>query len=315
MGGGHFVDVSRGVEAHGVARHGHGAVVAGCSGDAQVRKSDRSAVAGVDRERNVCRACSLCKGNALVQLTVKPVVFVEGAFPIVHNVEVANHERSARGRVEAFQLKSEGDPLVAVVVFEREGHLRVGEQAVDGVGKSQRGAADFEHDAARVWHRAEVLAQTADGKAEVESFALVGGREDGVLIEHDVRGRHGGSVRQHKAATDRLRGQIQRHDLAVHTGVHVANLGVVEHRLPTEGAKAWLVERPVNVAVVGDVHAHVVGVVTEPKVEPKFRDPAIEEVVRRIEVEAHQGLEPKHGLAELVPLPHDHGIREFCLWR
>ena len=208
--------------------------------------------------------------HALIQFAVEAIGLVEGALPIVQDVEVTDHKRTARRGVEALKLEAEGHPLVAVIVLEGEGHLRVVEQVVDGVGQADWGLPDARHNSRRVRHGAEVFAQTTDGEHEVEALAGVGGGENRVLIKDDVRGRDGRTVGEHEAAADRLRSKVERHCFAVNAGVHVANLRVVEHGLTAEGAKGGLIEGPVDVPVVSKVHANVVGVVAKAEVKPDF---------------------------------------------
>ena len=270
VGAGHLVDLARGVEANRVAADGHGAVVAGRGADAKICEAYGTTVAGVHREGDVRRTRALGQRHALIQFAVEAVGLVEGALPVVQDVEVTDHKRTARRGIKALKFEAEGHPLVAVVVLEGEGHLRVVQEVVDGVGQADRRPSDGGHDARRVRHGAEVFAQTTDSEHQVEALTCVGRGVNGVLIEDDVRGRDGRTVGQHEAAADRLRSKVQRHRFAVHTGVHVANLGVVEHGLTAKRTEGGLVKGPVDVTVVGQVHANVVGVVSKAEVEPNF---------------------------------------------
>ena len=267
----------------------------------------------MDREGDVGRTCALSQRHALVQFTVKAVGLVEGALPIVEDVEVADEERAAGGCVKALEFKPERDPLVAVVVLEREGHLWIVEQVVDRIRQADWRSSDGGHDARRVRHGTEVFAQATDGEREIEALARIRRGVNRVLIEHDVRGRNGRSVREHKATAHRLRSKVERHDLAVHAGVDVANFGVVEHGLAPERTKGGLVEGPVDVTVVRKVHTDVVGMVAKAKVEPDFRHPAIKEIVGRIEIETDQGFETEHWTAEFVPLVHNEVLGKVLL--
>ncbi len=313
MGARHLVNVARGVQPNRIAADGHRAVVTRRGTDAEVSKTHGTAVAGVDRERNVRRTRTLSQRHTLVQFTVEAIRLVEGAFPVVDDVEVTDQKRAAGGGIEALKFETEGHPLVAVIVLEREGHLWIIEQVVDRIGQADWRPPDGGHDARRVWHGTEIFAQTTDREREVEAFTGVGRGVNRVLIEHDVRSRDGRPVWEHETTPDRLRGEVERHGFAINPGVDIPDLGVVEHGLAAKCTKGGLVEGPIDVTVVGKVHTDVIGVVPEAKVEPNFRDPAIKEVVGRIEVEADQSLEAKHRTAKFVPLVHDDVLGEVLL--